>query len=415
MRTENEIVDEIVRQFKTISYKYMEDNNLLVSENDIPSLVVATERMFMFNEDKRKMICRNDNQDIELGDMKYNNTLFVVISLTSGQHNFALSQNQVTFQVLSENGSLTLAENLLRNYLNIVNFETINGMIQTYTNPDVAEGSVQIFEGMRALVTMRGIVLLSNEDTGTAYVTHIKFNIPGESEWYQLPFITYAFSETQSGEPQAFPFETYDGNIIHSEDKGGWTSTKNRQSTLTVSIATYLAKWDNFAYTTNEKARGLQRFSDFIVEKIIKRHDFNKVIHFKFLTNAGLSKQTSQVSSESPEGITIDYAATTATIIMNDPTHTLTKILEVAAVVDDKVIPFQEGTYTVDGNVITFYDIEEIPELQITYEYAYTDKDGDNKLSIVDNYFVPNAESQQGQWGQIPLFNCVFSETHEKI
>ena len=325
MMTEEQIVSIVKKEISESAELYLATTGMSFDEDDPnrPEIVACTERMFYQDPMTKHLIVRNDNQTIDINDMKHRNTLFAVIMLSQGNHNFAVSQNQISIQILSEQGDFELAEGILRAHLNRVNYRSktheLDGknysLIETYNNPDVAEDQMVVFAGLRALVVMRGIILVQDESVGTVTITNIEFTLDGET--YTLPFISGSITNSQSPDPQAFPHGVYGGD---GSDMGGWTSTRNRQSTLAVGIQTYLSDWDlgenneklnsltatinelesalsaedlsiaekamkENELETNRFAQGLKVFSRYIVVDVIQHHNFNKPIHLKLGTN----------------------------------------------------------------------------------------------------------------------------------
>ena len=322
---EEQIVSVVKKGIAESAALYLASSGMTYDEDDpsAPRMVVCTERMFYQDPATKHLIVRNDNQTVDINDQRNRNTLFAVIMLSQGNHNFAVSQNQISIQVLSEQGDFELAEGILRTHLDRVNYRAAShvvdsksyNLIETYNNPDIAEDQMTVFAGLRALVVMRGIILIQEESIGTATITGITFSLDGGEHTYRLPFIAGTITNAQSPDPQAFPVGVYGGD---GSDMSGWTSTKNRQSTLTVGLQTYFANWEisgkkytdlvnriseiqeelaevgltdaqisvlNNELETKTLAVGLKIFSNYIVVDVMKNHNFNKPIHLSFETN----------------------------------------------------------------------------------------------------------------------------------
>ena len=323
--TEEQIVSVVKKGLAESASLYLASSGMTYDEDDpsAPRVIACTERMFFQDPQTHHLIVRNDSQTIDINDQRNRNTLFAVIMLSQGNHNFAVSQNQVSIQILSEQGDFELAQGILRTHLNRVNYRaeshyvdgTSYNLIETYNNPDIAEDQMAVFAGLRALVIMRGIILIQEETVGTATITGITFSLDDGESTYRLPFIAGTITNAQSPDPQAFPVGVYGGD---GSDMSGWTSTKNRQSTLTVGLQTYFADWTisgdaysemvsriseiqeelaDVGLTEAEKAAleneletknlaiGLKQFSHYIVVDVMKNHNFNKPIHLSFETN----------------------------------------------------------------------------------------------------------------------------------
>ena len=213
-----------------------------VAEYEAPDydIVVCPERIFVddYLEQKLDSINQNYDQLPYLGeegqnDTVFSKTIFVVVKITGGQRNMAISNAEVTVQVLSEENAFEAARDILDAFVNQYNFsynedeELGVGIMQAYFPPVVSSSQDQVYTGFRALLSCNGVVRVPVK--GVVFIKDICVSLGEEDDWVSIPFINENYAYNAQPDPQAF------------SGQQGRTVALNRQSTTVVSFDTYLA------------------------------------------------------------------------------------------------------------------------------------------------------------------------------
>jgi hypothetical protein len=237
-------------------------------------IVICPERVFDKTVEERQ-----ENPD----DQKEAKTIYFVIKFGKGQQNFAVINMQVSIEVLSEQGRMDGAQQILRGYAESVNFEYSDGIIQTYFSPEVIEASSDIYDGYRSLVAMSGNIKIVNASPLTLIVTNVKFG-DKDSTPSDIPFISISLNQTSTPDPQVFP-ELVSSNGEYSMT-GGSTKSLNKQTTRTFGLTTYLFDFGE-SLSTGGLTDSMARATVFS-RKIIKHCNgsaMNEKYHFILVTN----------------------------------------------------------------------------------------------------------------------------------
>ncbi len=172
-------------------------------------------------------------------DQPYQNTIFVVIKVGSGQANMGVANYSCTLQVLSEADDFVVARQLLDSYIAKYNFEYIDGIVQSYFTPDMGGSQESVYTGFRALLSCRGNIRVP--ESGAAFITDVLVSVDGNI-FFELPYISAMYNHSCQPDPQAFA------------GTRGRTMALNRQSTQTITLDVYL--WNKGAYSENPKDSG---------------------------------------------------------------------------------------------------------------------------------------------------------------
>lgn len=230
------------------------------------NVIVCPERIFVddYLEQKAKHINTNYDDLPYLGDdvpndTLYSKTIFVVVKITGGQRNMAISNAEVSIQVLSEENAFDAARDILDAFVDRYNFsyeksETFGTEImQAYFPPTVSSSQDQVYAGFRALLSCSGVVRVPVK--GVVFVRDICISLGEEGDWVRIPYITESYNYSAQPDPQAFA------------GQNGRTAALNRQSTTMVSFETYL---------TQDSGDGLL---DAFSKAVIKAEKLNKKFH----------------------------------------------------------------------------------------------------------------------------------------
>lgn len=236
-----EIADKIANQIKEIALGTSEDFDY----------IVCSERIFMDDYLKQK----NKGQTSDMMDintilmedpnaLEYANTIFFVIKVGGGQSNMAVSNADITINVLSEENAFEAARSVLLGFVRKYNFtyDDESGLAQAYFNPEITSSQDSVYTGFRAMMAVRGFVRIP--EMGLIFVNKISIGMEGEDGEllsFDIPFINLTDSYSAQPDPQAF------------SGYSGRTMALIRQSTETIQFATYLtiytdeeiAEWDD--------------------------------------------------------------------------------------------------------------------------------------------------------------------------
>lgn len=272
MKTINEITNIISKQIgeaaKNVSLDY--------------TIIVCSERIFVddYLEQRNQRVDTNEAQIPYLGDdipndTYYSKTIFVVVKVGGGQRNMAVSNTDVTIDVISEEDSFDVARSVLEEFVVAYNFKYADGIAQAYFNPSVNSSQDSIYTGFRALMSVRGFVRAP--ENGLVFVSGITVGIDdgeGNELTAKVPFIN--LSDTYNGQPDPQAFAGY----------GGRTMALIRQSTETVTFSTYLfvyseSDWEGLPEETQSQMRALSAFSSAVIGA---GSDMNRKFHIRMET-----------------------------------------------------------------------------------------------------------------------------------
>lgn len=243
------------------------------------NIIISTERIFLddYAPKVEDYITRVNAQDIEEQgyerpiEMPYQHTIFFVVKIGQGQVNFAVWNTPITIQCLSEENDFKAAEAIMKKFIQGVNFEYRDGIIQSYFVPEVTDALSEIYAGFRALMTARGYLRVPED--GIVFVQDIYVNnINGETgtatedDWFKWPFISIVFDHSATPDPQAF------------SGQYGSTMALNRTNTQTFSMNCYLFNYENGSESE-------EKLSAFSVNIIKAMNDQNRKFNMIVRTN----------------------------------------------------------------------------------------------------------------------------------
>ena len=226
-----EITEKIANQIKSIALETSEDFDY----------IICSERIFMDDYLQQKSKDEfSDTQDInailagEPNAMEFANTIFFVIKVGGGQSNMAVSNADITINVLSEENAFETARSVLFSFISKYNFtyDSESGLAQAYFNPQVTSSQDSVYTGFRAMMSVRGFIRVP--ETGLVFVNKISIEFQdddGKSVSLALPFLNLTDSYNAQPDPQAFA--GYQGR----------TMALIRQSTETIQFSTYLTSY----------------------------------------------------------------------------------------------------------------------------------------------------------------------------
>lgn len=243
------------------------------------NIIISTERIFLddYAPKVEDYITRINAQDIEEQgyerpiEMPYQHTIFFVVKIGQGQVNFAVWNTPITIQCLSEENDFKAAEAIMKKFIQGVNFEYRDGIIQSYFIPEVTDALSEIYAGFRALMTARGYLRVPED--GIVFVQDIYVNnidgetsTPSEDDWFKWPFISIVFDHSATPDPQAF------------SGQYGSTMALNRTNTQTFSVNCYLF---NYGKTVDDGSveYSMTQFSTNIIKAMNKMNrKFNIIV-----------------------------------------------------------------------------------------------------------------------------------------
>lgn len=197
--------------------------------------------------------------------------IYFVVKFGRGEYNFALSSIPMSIEVVSEENSMSGAQEILRRFVSSVNYIYENGIIQTYFLPSVISPVNQIRSGYRALIELQGKVY--DFENLTSAITKVEMG-DSSSSLSNIPFINIKYNWSAQPNPQAFA------------DSNGATKNLNRQYTRTIVLTTYL--WNDASYgNPNPQEVAEKDFSEKI--KTSTSTDMNKRYYIKLSSNSGSS------------------------------------------------------------------------------------------------------------------------------
>ena len=220
--TYEEIYATIAKQMKGIAEEVSEDY----------TFIICPERIFVEDYQQQKIEAMESNHAIledEPNDTFFSHTIFIVIKLGGGQRNMAVSNNDITIQVLSEENDFEIARQILNEFVGQYNFQYKDGLAQAYFNPEMSTSMDAVYTGFRALLSIRGFIRIPQD--GFIFITKMDISFDdddGNEINYRIPFINLHYNYSAQVDPQAFAgFK-------------GRTMALARQSTQVVQFATYL-------------------------------------------------------------------------------------------------------------------------------------------------------------------------------
>lgn len=288
MKTNREIT-EIIKKSIFAAYKDFASNQAnLIGEGDY-DIKIGDQRIL---ESEKEADEQNTPQD-----EKKSNRIYVVVKLGNGQYNFAVSNFTCEIQVISEDGSFDIAQGLLRQFIENVNFEYVDGIIQTFLNPEIVQENADVYIGVRAILSCKGNIIVPESDPFANLITNVEFSWDSGVTWAELPFINVTFGWLTTPDPQAFPPKTLNAPINLAEgitDHGGWTSSVNKQSTTTIGFTTYLFDFNSKSVTgydttikaTGYKANGYEAIS-YQLFSVVMGNEINKQFRIRMKSSVG--------------------------------------------------------------------------------------------------------------------------------
>ena len=232
---------------------------------------------------------------ISPNESPYHNTVFVVVKMGTGQSNMAISNSNVTIEVLSEENDFMFAREILDRYVTKFNFKYDSdiGMVQAFFRPEMSTSQESIYAGFRALLSIRGFVRVI--ENGFIFVENIAISVVGDSgdNAVLIPFMSLSYSHTAQPDPQAFA-----GFL-------GRTKALNRQSTQIVTFETYMQ-------TGNED------FNDLCREFILAQTQINKKFHIRLLTNIPAPDDITDPLSEISSTVGINGESISRVAVIDD-------------------------------------------------------------------------------------------------
>ena len=200
-------------------------------------------------------------------EMPYQHTIFFIVKIGSGQVNFAIWNTPITIQCLSEENDFKAAEAIMKKYIQTVNFEYLNGIIQSYFVPEIQNEMSEVYSGFRALLSAKGYLRVPED--GVVFAQDIYVYSDDETPVpFKLPFLSIDFNHSSSPDPQAF-----------SGQKGS-TMSLNRTTTQSISITCYLFNYPNAEEGTAEKY--LSVFSNNVIQSM---NNMNRKFHMVVRSN----------------------------------------------------------------------------------------------------------------------------------
>lgn len=288
MKTNREII-KIIEKSILDSYKtFASDNSNLIGEGDY-DIKIGDQRIIESDMEAREQETPQDE--------KKSTRIYIVVKLGNGQYNFAVSNFTCEIQAISEDGSFDIAQGILRQFVEDVNFEYNNGIIQTFLNPEVVQENADVYTGVRAILSCKGNVIVPEDSPSVHFVTNVEFSWDAGQTWAQFPFINVTFDWKTTPDPQAFPPKTLGEKINLAEgitDHGGWTSSVNKQSTTTIGFTTYLFNFNSSTitgYDTSKKesgwkSKGFQAIS-YQIFSVLFGNEINKKFRIRMKSSVG--------------------------------------------------------------------------------------------------------------------------------
>ena len=261
--TYEQIYEVIAKQIKKIAEGVSEDY----------SFVICPERIFVDDYVQQKAEAMESSDAIledEPNETMFGKTIFIVIKLGGGQRNMAISNNDITIQVLSEENDFEVARQILNEFVGQYNFQYKDGMAQAYFNPEMSTSMDAIYTGFRALLSIRGFIRIPQE--GFIFVTKVEIGFEdddGNEIEYEIPFINLHYNYSAQLDPQAFA------------GYSGKTMALARQSTQVVQFATYLIY--------KEGSEGLADANAFSLAVMRAANHMNKKFRITMTTQNGIT------------------------------------------------------------------------------------------------------------------------------
>ena len=269
MKTLTEISNTISTQLGTISQSIDGDYKI----------IVCPERIFVDDyrpaEDSYITKIRNTdpNEAESPEDPPYKKTIFFVIKVGQGEVNMAVSNSSITIQCLSEENDLTMAREILDEFIKAYNFTYADGMVQSYFMPEVSSPAEQVYAGFRALLSCRGTIRVP--ESGVVFMLDICFT-DNSGNVFRFPFTNIGFRHNGDIDPQSFG------------GTSGATMSLNKQTTQVFSFNGYLWHIDTAGMTGDEKT--LAECQNALSAQMIEAaSDMNAKFHVTIRTNIEVS------------------------------------------------------------------------------------------------------------------------------
>lgn len=212
---------------------------------------ISSERMFMNRQDasdedeKEQPSDQNDIvRDSSITDENDKKTIFFIVKFGKGQWNQGVANLQVNISVLSEEGTFYVALDSLRRFISSVNYQFLDGIIQTYFEPSVVNAESEVYAGYRALIELDGLIKVpmtcgsGDDEVSVMFVTNVLVGV-GDATPTNIPFITESLNHTVQQDPQSFPQQVSkpDGEY---EVPASYAVSLGKQAVQTITIVTFL-------------------------------------------------------------------------------------------------------------------------------------------------------------------------------
>ena len=386
MKTLTEITNIIAKQIGEVAKTAATDYDI----------IVCPERIFMDDylpkaESYLQTLGEMPPLDVAVPqEMPYQDTIFVVIKMGSGQSNMGVSNYSCTLQVLSEADDFIAARQLLDSFISKYNFEYVDGIVQSYFTPDMGGSQESVYTGFRALLSCRGNIRVPED--GVLFVTDVIVSIDGVNA-FEFPYISVMYNHSCQPDPQAFA------------GTGGRTMALNRQSTQTITFDTYL--WNKKAYdgTDGNYSKGLDWWLDLLSEKVIDAHSsMNRKFYLKVRTPISKRGLNSDGVNESGENLCV-------LSVTDDSTHShkaryITK--EIKEVTDIPKEVKEQGILYYFKQDSKYY-VSKSTDGSFHPQDTHTVSSFENNLCIFDGWFILTNAAYNQPWGDISSWILTFT------
>lgn len=291
MKTNREITEIIKKSILKAYDDFAADESNLVGDGNY-DIMIGDQRIIESEIEAREQETPSDE--------KKSTRIYIVVKLGNGQYNFAVSNFTCEIQAISEDGSFDITQGLLRQFIENVNFEYADGIIQTFLNPEVVQENADVYTGVRAVLSCKGNIIVPESNPSVSFITNVELSWDSGNTWAELPFINFTFGWQTTPDPQAFPPKTLNEPINLAEgitDHGGWTSAINKQSTTTIGFTTYLFDFSSSSvtgYDTTAKADGYKikgyKAISYQLFSVIAGNEINKKFRIRLKSSIGSGK-----------------------------------------------------------------------------------------------------------------------------
>lgn len=383
MKTLTEITNIIAKQIGEVAETAATDYDI----------VVCPERIFMDDylpKEEQYLATLGELLSLDVDspqDLPYQNTIFVVIKMGSGQANMGVSNYSCTLQVLSEANDFTAARQLLDSFIAKYNFEYIDGIVQSYFTPDMGGSQESVYTGFRALMSCRGNIRVPEE--GVAFIATVLASFDGYT-FFPLPFLSVMYNHSCQPDPQAFA------------GTNGRTMALNRQSTQTMTFDMYLwNKGTSKSTTMTTTPSDIRETQDYLLDEfskcVIKAHsDMNK--KFRLIVRSSIAQEVDENGdnlSKIPSKGTYIKTSGYAKFSSYGESHGIGTLYHVEST-GAYLTPYK----TIRGSSAGFSFIEGV--------------EPNNYYSIFDGWFILTNAAYNQAWGDISSWSITFTSALEE-